>query len=118
MAQKITNEPHYDLVREIKTGRVFLAEYSREAAEWYEKGTGNAYPLYRIEMLPTIKGWAARDEDGRIWLHGEKPVRYNLYGGRNEWTTPLDLWALPKEMLPEITWESEPVEVELIIRKI
>ncbi len=45
------NKVAYNKVREIKTGRVFLAEYSSEAAEWYEKETGNAYSISDVEIV-------------------------------------------------------------------
>lgn len=69
------------------------------------------------ESLPKIHGWVARDGDDkkRLCLFTEPPVRFE------------DMW-LPEEdriylfldnsLFPEITWESEPVEVELLIRKV
>ncbi len=42
---------HYTKVRETKTGRVFWAEYSIEAAEWYEAGTGKAYSISDVEIV-------------------------------------------------------------------
>lgn len=42
---------HYTKVRETKTGRVFWAEYSSEAAEWYEAGTGKAYSISGVEIV-------------------------------------------------------------------
>ena len=42
---------HYTKVRETKTGRVFWAEYSSEAAEWYEAGTGKAYSISKVEIV-------------------------------------------------------------------
>ena len=42
---------HYTKVRETKTGRVFWAEYSSEAAEWYEAGTGKAYSISDVEIV-------------------------------------------------------------------
>ena len=45
------NERHYTKVREIKTGKEFLAEYSTESAEWYEAGTGNAYSISDVEIV-------------------------------------------------------------------
>ena len=48
---KKMNKVAYNKVREIKTGRVFLAEYSSEAAEWYEKETGNAYSISDVEIV-------------------------------------------------------------------
>ena len=34
------------------------------------------------------------------------------------WCDYGDFISLPKEMFPELTWEDEPIEVELTIRKI
>lgn len=42
---------HYTKVREIETGRVFWAEYSSEAAEWYEAVTGRAYSSSDVEIV-------------------------------------------------------------------
>ena len=41
----------FNLVRDINTGRKFFAEYSSEAAEWYEKGTGKAYKIGSVEIV-------------------------------------------------------------------
>lgn len=50
-ARTSKEHPYFDKVREIKTGRVFLAEYSSEAAEWYEAGTGKAYSISDVEIV-------------------------------------------------------------------
>lgn len=42
---------HYHKVRDTKTGRVFFAEYSSEAAEWYEKGNGRPYSSAYVEIV-------------------------------------------------------------------
>lgn len=42
---------HYTKVREIKTGKEFWAEYSSEAAEWYEVGTGKAYSISDVNVV-------------------------------------------------------------------
>ena len=71
------------------------------------------------ESLPKIRGWVARDKNGSLNLHAFPPKRVYL----GIWCcNPLDLnqdnIRLDDKILPEITWESEPVEVELLIRKI
>ena len=35
----------------LKTGKIFLAEWSDMAGEWYEKGTGKPYQSYDVEVL-------------------------------------------------------------------
>ena len=66
-----------------------------------------------------IKGWVARDQqvDG-FWgngliLHHSKPTREG-----NEWSSKTIAMHLPLNFFPELTWESEPIEVELTIKKI
>lgn len=44
--------PHYFKLRELKTGRVFLAEWSDIAGEWYERGDGKAYQSNEVEIIP------------------------------------------------------------------
>lgn len=61
-----------------------------------------------------IKGWIARDEvENPIYglglcLHSRKPWRTG-----NEWSNQTIAMHLPADMFPEVTWESEPKEVEL-----
>ena len=44
-------EPKYYTVKEIKTGRIFQAEYDSESAAYYEKGTGKEYDITEVESL-------------------------------------------------------------------
>lgn len=44
-------EPKYYKARIIKTGKIVYVEWSDIAGEYYEKGTGKAYPVDEIELL-------------------------------------------------------------------
>lgn len=61
--------------------------------------------------------YVARDKDGDLFLHGEKPYKY-----QNGWRTDIHekmfiITWLPSSMFPEVKWEDEePTEVELIIK--
>lgn len=72
-----------------------------------------------INSLPKIKGWVARDsvEDGFIGtgliFHHSKPSRC---GG--EWSSQTIAMHLPWEMFPDLKWKDEPIEVELLIKKV
>ena len=78
----------------------------------------NAYieACMEYESLPKVRGWVARDKYGSLNLFGDKPTRFeddtfgNIKGS--------GMIFLNDELLPEVTWESEPVEVELLIRKV
>ncbi len=79
------------------------------------KREGYTKALTELEFIPKIKGWIARDEDGSVWFHYSKPQRKDE--GRWESSIcpqPMEIYNVP---LPELTWEDEPVEIELILRK-
>ena len=60
-------------------------------------------------------GWVARNKDGCLFLfQDEYPHRLG-----NEWTSHADRGYIGyKDMIPELTWEDEPIEVELSIHEI
>ena len=74
----------------------------------------------KYESLPKIRGWVARDKDGTLAFHtGAAPVRMKEFSSRKEiWDNFGSGMNISKSMFPEILWESDPVEVELLIRKI
>ena len=49
--KKKSYEPHYFKVREIKTGRIFFAEWSDMGGEFYEKGNGHPYESSKVEII-------------------------------------------------------------------
>ena len=71
------------------------------------------------QKLPKIKGWVARDElEDPIYgmglcLHYKKPWRT-----ANEWSSQTIMMHLPSDMFPEVTWKSEPKEVEIYISEV
>lgn len=69
-----------------------------------------------------IKGWVARDsvigEDKTDLYFGfEKPKRVESWDIIT-WVGFGDFISLPKDMFPSLTYKDEPIEVELIIKKI
>jgi hypothetical protein len=65
-----------------------------------------------------IQGWAARDESGLLnfFYGGSVPYKNDNDG---DWNTAFGrvLEYLPREMFPDLTWESDPIEVEIIIKR-
>lgn len=88
-------------------------DYNAERREGYIKC------VKEYESLPKISGWVARDIDGHLQLFtGGKPHQeHNLFwdnsGKRGNYV--LSLCNIENEVFPEITWESEPRKVELLI---
>ena len=69
-----------------------------------------------------IRGWAARDRNGALFFHHEKPHRDYDCVWHTDWVMhpepELHHLRLLDTMLPDITWSNEPVEVEIIVNKI
>lgn len=73
-------------------------------------------PTTLTEAL-TINGWVARDKSDKLYIYGKKPVKDDEFGiWLNDFDDHLSFIELDKAHLPEITWETEPVEVELTIK--
>lgn len=64
-----------------------------------------------------IKGWVARDLDGQLCLfQDEKPIKEKKYWMSNG---SIGKWMyIDSKTFHELTWEDEPIEVELTIKKI
>ena len=69
------------------------------------------------------KMWIARDKDGELTLFSNKPHRCTDAGWNNEsWDVVsmdefTDTMILDSNMFPDLTWEDEPIEVELVIKQ-
>ena len=89
-----------------------------------DKREGYAQALSEIESMVKKQGWIVRDKDkdserkGEVWLSLEKPMRFDdMFWVSNAMLQIQDDVFL-SEKFPELTWESEPVKVELIVRTI
>ena len=79
---------------------------------------------------PKIKGWVARDgtvrriDVGRLRFFDNKPFRRDYITTVNgEWGEHRDypckyIINLPKDLFPDLSWEDEPIEVELTLNRI
>lgn len=67
---------------------------------------------FDLDADTVIQGWVARDKDENLFMYSTKPERIGTmwYG---EYTN-LDL---RNKMLPDLTWESDPEPVEIIIKR-
>ena len=97
--------------------------YDRDMCDYVdinsEGRNGYIEALKEIESLPKIKGWVARDECG-LWLYREKPYRVEgtFCSHWSDKNGPNSELSLDINIFPELTWEDEPIEIELIIRKV
>ena len=74
----------------------------------------------RYESLPKIRGWVARDKNGTLAFHtGAAPVRMKEFSSRKEiWDNFGSGMNISKSMFTDLTWRDNPIEVELLIRKV
>lgn len=61
-----------------------------------------------------ISGWVARDEDGHLFMYSTKPERDEAL---QVWIGRYADFDLRDYLFPDLTWDSEPEEVELIIKR-
>lgn len=61
-----------------------------------------------------IKGWVARDKEGYLVLHYKEPHRTL---GNTKWYSAQSQKSLPRDSFPDLTWDDDPLEVELIIKR-
>lgn len=70
-----------------------------------------------------IQGWVCRDKkDNTLNLHAEKPYRsqsgYDVSEEPDWWESDCaSFMPLDKTLFPDLTWESDPEEVEIIIKR-
>lgn len=61
-----------------------------------------------------IQGWVAIDDDGDLFLYRTKPTRDEVSGMWMSGECPLDVGL---NLFPDLTWDDEPQECEIIIKR-
>ena len=87
-----------------------------DGCEWDDnkyKREGYIKALEELNELPKIEGWVARDKDYTLAFYTKKPERDTKYWWHIDGAYPLSL-----KFFPDLTWDSEPRKVELIIREV
>lgn len=100
---------------------VEAAVYNMRDGEPYHKclSDGHHYPVTDLDFNSdaedaVIQGWVARDADVQwVYLYSSMPTRgINMWNGHGSLLMPLD-----PNRFPDLTWESEPQECEIIIKR-
>ena len=75
----------------------------------------NVFPPKKEQKPETkITGWVARDRNGEICIYEDYPERISA---QQFWFGQGSNRILDQKSFPDLKWEDEPVEVEIIIRK-
>lgn len=113
------------------TGIIEQEEWFIKGAEWSDKNPSyiSSEKHKNMDKSVKVKGFVAVDNCGdktiinptgrRVVLFPKKPVR-DLLTNNHYWAahiSPYDVIHLGYEDFPELKWEDEPIEVEIIINK-
>lgn len=101
------NIPAYDLSY---CYRIFGIVFDRAFA--FGKKIGNSD--FSDAEDTVISGWVAKDEDGHLFMYSTKPERDEAL---QVWIGRYADFDLRDYLFPDLTWDSEPEEVELIIKR-
>ena len=64
--------------------------------------------------MKEIQAWVARNEDGKLYLHRDRPIKDKF-----EWYSPGFSLLLASASFPEIQWsDDEPTRVSITIKKV
>lgn len=71
--------------------------------------------IEQIEYL-LERGWVARDADGDLYLYRNKPSREGLQPPeKGFWAASGQYSALDDQLFPSVTWDSDPLEVDILV---
>ena len=97
----------------IEVERLTNTTYGRlDVAQIYRKDMLD-FDLPEPEEEVTIEGWVARDDDGDIYAYRNKPTREDNFWLDDDAPS---LISLPITSFPDLTWESDPLEVTITIK--
>lgn len=79
----------------------------------YQHGAQDFIGKQEKDADAVIQGWVAVDKDNLPRLHYTKPSRTN----GNYWQGAFKSTYFPKGLFPDLTWESKPEQIEIIIKR-
>lgn len=77
-----------------------------------------AYALGKQEQdaATVTRGWAARDSNSDLFIYNDKPKRDTRWDGIGIWYGEY-ITELASNLFPDLTWNDDPQEVEIIIKR-
>lgn len=70
--------------------------------------------LFNLDYYTVIQGWVGRDMSGSLYVYCHEPER-NLM--KCLWEGDIMSISLSDDMFPDLTWDSDPEEVEIILKR-
>lgn len=97
---------------------LFAANPTRCDIDAFDQIFDRAYALGKqfgnseqVDADTVIQGWVARDFDGDVFLYQNEPDRNEI-----AWNGYM-MHSLPVDSFPNLTWDSDPIEVEITIKR-
>lgn len=114
-------QPEYEQKKQ-KCWEEFIDEGKHRLFSRYEifcAAFNRAYALGKQEKDAdtVIQGWVARDSDGDLFIYKTEPKRESGIGGEPDFWVAQSFTEIDSALFPDLTWESDPIEVELIIKR-
>ena len=111
MTQEELERTAFDVYPNSREGR---EGYIKGFCEGEREGTIHAILNHPDTRPPKLHGWVARDKNGSLNLYEVEPIRVDDHW----WDVDYVSVYLDADAFPELTWKDEPIEVELLIRKV
>ena len=111
---------------EKKMENVYSQEWDSEYVEGliecaFEDGYTAAEQSMTDSEATVIQGWVCRDKEwdkvlfaSDLYLSAKKPKRDEYCGA---WCNMVSYMPLKTELFPNLTWDDDPIEVEIIIKR-
>lgn len=118
--ETITQEEIEKAAEEYVRNNPFTHPYTVIATrESYKDGICFALGKQEKDTDTGFQGWVARDENGRLCLYQNEPEREaSDFSPRGYWTDRTNQYIdFPPNLFPDLTWNDEPQEVELVIKR-
>lgn len=115
LTETITQEEIEKAAEKFADRECEIGQVDRDALhKGYYHGMKDALGKQEKDADTVISGWVARDRDSDLYIYTCKPERnFNLgyWDGNVADVTPSN------DLFPDLTWELEPLEVEIIIKR-
>lgn len=93
------------------------SEFVQEIMVAFEQGANFALGKQEKDADSVIQGWVARDSNESLYLFCLKPRRVRYPRSSDGVWMSRAVEKLDPSLFPDLTWESDPIEVEIIIKR-
>lgn len=71
---------------------------------------------FNVDADAVTQGWVARDSNSDLFIYNDKPKRDTRWDNIGIWYGKY-ITELASNLFPDLTWDDEPQQVEIIIKR-